>query len=30
MGFSRLKVLYIADNFGRDWMAKGYPTVRGE
>jgi hypothetical protein len=26
MGFSRLKVLYIPDNFGRDWIYKGYPV----
>ena len=30
MGFTRLKVLYIANNFGRDWMSKGYPTEQGE
>ena len=26
MGFSRLKVLYIPNNFGRDWIYKGYPV----
>jgi len=29
MGFSNLKVLYIAQNFGADWVEKGYPTVKG-
>jgi thiosulfate/3-mercaptopyruvate sulfurtransferase len=30
MGFSNVKVLYIADNFGADWVYKGYPTLRGQ
>jgi hypothetical protein len=30
MGFSDVKVLYIADNFGRDWVGRGYPTAKGE
>jgi len=30
LGFSDVKVLYIADNFGADWVDKGYPTVRGQ
>jgi thiosulfate/3-mercaptopyruvate sulfurtransferase len=30
MGFSQVKVLYIAGNFGTDWVDKGYPTVRGQ
>jgi thiosulfate/3-mercaptopyruvate sulfurtransferase len=30
MGFTRVKVLYIADNFGADWAAKGYPVTQGE
>jgi thiosulfate/3-mercaptopyruvate sulfurtransferase len=30
MGFSNVKVLYIADNFGTNWVYKGYPTVKGE
>lgn len=30
MGFSNVKVLYIADNFGRDWAQKGYPVAQGE
>ncbi len=29
LGFTRVKVLYIADNFGTDWVYKGYPTIRG-
>ena len=28
-GFTHLKVLYIADNFGADWVNKGYPTAKG-
>ncbi len=30
MGFTNVKVLYIADNFGKDWVDKGYPVARGE
>ena len=30
MGFSNVKVLYIANNFGADWVDKGYPTAKGE
>jgi thiosulfate/3-mercaptopyruvate sulfurtransferase len=26
MRFTKVKVLYIADNFGADWVYKGYPT----
>jgi rhodanese-related sulfurtransferase len=29
-GFTNVKVLYIADNFGADWVYKGYPTIKGE
>ena len=29
-GFSNVKVLYIADNFGTDWVDKGYPTIKGQ
>ncbi len=29
LGFARLKVLYIADNFGSDWVDKGYPVEKG-
>ena len=30
MGFKSIKVMYIPDNFGKDWAAKGYPVSRGE
>lgn len=30
LSFSNVKVLYIADNFGADWVDKGYPTIRGQ
>ena len=30
MGFTRVKVLYIADNFGADWVNKGYPVESGQ
>jgi hypothetical protein len=30
MGFSQLKALYIAENFGQDWVDKGYPVVRDQ
>ena len=30
MGFTNVKVLYIAQNFGSDWVSKGYPTEKGE
>ena len=30
MGFSNVKVLYIANNFGDDWVSKGYPAVMGK
>lgn len=29
LGFSNVKVLYIADNFGADWAARGYPVATG-
>ena len=28
MGFSNVKVLYLANNLGADWVAKGYPGER--
>lgn len=28
--FTNVKVLYIADNFGTDWVSKGYPTAKGD
>jgi thiosulfate/3-mercaptopyruvate sulfurtransferase len=30
LGFNHVKVLYLADNFGADWVDKGYPTIRGQ
>jgi thiosulfate/3-mercaptopyruvate sulfurtransferase len=30
MGFNNVKVLYIADNFGTDWVTKGYPVAKGD
>jgi thiosulfate/3-mercaptopyruvate sulfurtransferase len=29
-GFARVKVLYIAKNFGKDWVQKGYPVETGD
>jgi hypothetical protein len=29
LGFSNVKVLYIANNFGADWVEKGYPVAKG-
>ena len=29
-GFTNVKVLYIANNFGADWVDQGYPTAKGE
>ena len=28
LGFSNVKVLYLANNLGADWVAKGYPVER--
>lgn len=30
LGFTNVKVLYISNNFGTDWVDKGYPTAKGE
>jgi thiosulfate/3-mercaptopyruvate sulfurtransferase len=30
MGFTRVKTLFIADNFAANWVDKGYPVARGE
>jgi rhodanese-related sulfurtransferase len=30
MGFTHVKVLYISDNLGTNWVDKGYPTAKGE
>jgi rhodanese-related sulfurtransferase len=29
MGFTNVKVLYLADNFGADWASKGFPVEKG-
>ena len=29
MGFTNVKILYIADNFGKNWVDKGYPVAKG-
>ena len=29
MGFTNVKVLYLADNFGAGWVNKGYPVEQG-
>lgn len=30
MGFTNVKAMYIASNFGDDWVSKGYPVEKGE
>jgi len=30
LGYSNVRVLYIASNFGADWVDRGYPTAKGE
>lgn len=30
MGFTNVRVLYIADNFGADWVAKGYRADKSQ
>jgi thiosulfate/3-mercaptopyruvate sulfurtransferase len=30
MGFTNVKSLYIPNNFGTDWVQKGYPVAKGE
>jgi len=30
MGFTKLKVLYIPNNFGRDWIYNGFPVEKGQ
>lgn len=30
MGFTNVKVLYIANNFGTDWVDNGYSVAKGE
>jgi thiosulfate/3-mercaptopyruvate sulfurtransferase len=28
LGFTHVEALYVADNFGSDWVDKGYPTTQ--
>jgi thiosulfate/3-mercaptopyruvate sulfurtransferase len=28
LGFSRLRILNLPENFGTDWASRGYPTER--
>lgn len=30
MGFTNVKVLYLANNFGADWVDKGYAVAKGD
>ncbi len=30
LGFTHVKALYLASNFGDDWVAKGYPVEHGK
>jgi rhodanese-related sulfurtransferase len=30
LGFTNVKVLYLANNFGDDWVSKGYPAIKGK
>jgi thiosulfate/3-mercaptopyruvate sulfurtransferase len=30
MGFTHLRALYLADNFGTDWVNKGYPVAHSQ
>lgn len=29
LGFTHVRVLYVADNFGTNWVDKGYPVAKG-
>ena len=29
LGFTNVKALFLAENFGADWVNKGYPVVKG-
>jgi len=29
LGFTNVKTLYLAENFGTDWVDKGYPVAKG-
>ena len=30
MGFTKVKVLYVPNNFGQDWVNKGFPVENGQ
>jgi 3-mercaptopyruvate sulfurtransferase SseA len=30
LGYSNVRVLYLARDFGKDWVERGYPTAKGE
>lgn len=30
LGFTHVRALYLANNYGDDWVAKGYPSVKGK
>jgi len=30
LGFTNVKAVYIANDFGTDWVQKGYPVAKGE
>jgi len=30
LGFTNVRVLYVANNFGADWVEKGYPVAKGD
>jgi hypothetical protein len=30
LGFTNVSVLYLANNFGDDWVNKGYPAIKGK
>ena len=30
LGYTHVRVLYIANNFGADWVDRGYPIAKGE
>ena len=30
LGYTNVKVMYVANDFGADWVSKGYPIAKGE
>ena len=30
LGFTKVRALYLANNFGDDWVNKGYPALKGK